>query len=363
MRGSRLCITTEWIKSIGCSSKAANRTMKLFGKNLDADVAVIAEIGVNHEGDLAVAERLVAAAAEAGADAVKLQSYSPERLVCAGDPARLARVAKFRLDEAAHRRLCAVAAHCGVTLFSTAVTEDTVPFLAELFPVIKIASGDVDFEPVIRAALRACVPVILSTGNGTVEDVDQLVAWCRSEIGTHIVERIVLMHCVSSYPTPIAEANVRSVAFLRERYGLITGYSNHVVETEAVLAAVALGAQVIELHFTDRRHGREFRDHALSFEPAEFAALTASIRRTRQSLGRFDKCPQPCEESSRWAMRKGVVAARDLEAGTILTDADLMYARPATEFRAMERMSLIGRVLTLPLRRGELVPRAAVAGQ
>jgi N-acetylneuraminate synthase/N,N'-diacetyllegionaminate synthase len=337
--------------------------MKLFGKNLDTDVAVIAELGVNHEGDLPTAERLVAAAAEAGADAVKLQSYSPERLVSAGDPARLARVARFRLDEAAHRRLSSVAARCGVTLFSTAVTEDTVPFLAELFPVVKIASGDVDFEPVVRAALRAGVPVILSTGNGTVEDVDQLVAWCHAEIGADIAERIVLMHCVSAYPTPIAEANVRSVAFLRERYGLVTGYSNHVIETEAVLAAVALGAQVIEVHFTDRRHGREFRDHALSFEPAELAALTASVRRTRQSLGRFDKRPQPCEESSRWTIRKGVVAARDLEAGTVLSDADLMYARPATEFRAAERVGLIGRVLTQPLRRGELVPRAAVAAR
>ena len=335
--------------------------MHLFGKNLETDVAIVAEIGVNHEGNIAAAEQLIKAAAEAGADAVKLQSYSPERLVSSADLERFARVTKFRLDDDAHRRLFKVADHCGVTLFSTAVTEDTIPFLAELFTVIKIASGDIDFEPSVRVALRTGRLVIVSTGSGTVEDVDRLVGWCHAELGEQTKERIVLMHCVSAYPTPVEQANVRSVAFLRERYGLVTGYSNHVVESEAVLAAVALGAQVVEVHFTDRKHGRKFRDHALSFEPAELAALTKSIRSVRRSLGSFDKRPQPCEEGTRLAIRKGVVAARDIASGTVLSDADLMYARPATEFRAAEREMLIGRVLTRTLRRGEVVPRDAIA--
>ncbi|HZP68481.1 MAG TPA: N-acetylneuraminate synthase family protein [Pseudolabrys sp.] len=334
--------------------------MHLFGRNLDTDVAIVAEIGVNHEGNVDVAERLINAAADAGADAVKLQSYTPERFISAGDGDRLARVSKFRLDEAAHEKLLAVAKERGIALFSTAVTEDTVPLLARLFPAIKIASGDLDFEPVISAAAATGRPVIISTGNATVEEVDRAVAWCRNVVGDGLKERLVLMHCVASYPAPIDQANVRSVAFLRERYGLTTGYSNHVIETEAVLAAVALGAQIVEVHFTDSKSGRAFRDHSLSFEPRELAALVESIRRVRDSLGSYDKRPQPSEEPSRAAIRKGLVAARDLSAGTVLADADIMYARPATEFSARERTAVVGGTLRTDLKRGQVIPRNAV---
>ena len=334
--------------------------MHLFGKDLDNDVAVVAEIGVNHEGNVDVAEKLIHAAAEAGADAVKLQSYTPDRFISAGDTDRFARVSKFRLDEAAHERLLAVSKERGIALFSTAVTEDTVPLLARLFPAIKIASGDLDFEPVIRSAAATGKPVIISTGNATVDEVDRAVAWCRDVLGESIKEHVVLMHCVASYPAPIAQANVRSVTFMRERYGLTTGYSNHVIETEAVLAAVALGAQLIEVHFTDRKSDRAFRDHSLSFEPQELAALVQSIRRVRDSLGSHGKRPQPSEEASRAAIRKGLVAARDLAAGTVLAETDIMYARPATEFAARERPAVVGGTLRTDLKHGQVIPRNAV---
>jgi N-acetylneuraminate synthase/N,N'-diacetyllegionaminate synthase len=335
--------------------------MHLFGKDLEREVAVVAEIGVNHEGDVAVAETLVRAAAAAGAHAVKFQTYTPERFASAADPVRLARIRRFRLDEAAHHHLAAVARASGITFFSTAVTEDVVPFLAELAPVIKIASGDIDFEAVVRAAIRTTRPVILSTGNAHVEEIDRAVAWCAEEIGAATLpERLVLLHCVSAYPTPIEQANVRSVPFLKRRYGLTTGYSNHVCEPEAVLAAVALGAQLVEVHVTDRRTDREFRDHALSFEPDELAALVRGIGRVRASLGDDGKGVQPAEAPLRLLIRKGVVAARDLAAGTVLCDADLMYARPATDFAAAERPALAGRRLLRDLKSGEPIPRSAV---
>jgi N-acetylneuraminate synthase/N,N'-diacetyllegionaminate synthase len=335
--------------------------MHLFGKDLEREVAVVAEIGVNHEGEPAVAEALVRAAAAAGADAVKFQTYTPERFTSASDLARLARVTRFRLDEAAHHLLAAAAKDSGISLFSTAVTEDVVPFLAALCPAIKIASGDVDFEPVIRAAARSGKPVILSTGNATLEEIDRAVDWCAQELGAALPERLAVLHCVSAYPAPIEQANVRSVPFLKARYGLTTGYSNHVIEPEAVLAAVALGAQIVEVHVTDRKTGREFRDHSLSFEPSELAALVRSVARVRASLGEPGKRIQPVEEPLRPLMRKGVVAARDLAAGTVLQDTDLMYARPATEFAAAERPQIVGVRLLRDLKRGELIPRAALA--
>ena len=179
--------------------------------------------------------------------------------------------------------------------------------------------------------------MLLSTGCGTIDEVDRAVDWVGDEVGADaLAERLVLMHCVSAYPTPAEEANVRSVPFLAGRYPIPIGYSNHVIGPEACYAAIALGARVIEVHFTDRKEGREFRDHALSFEPADFATLVATARRIDATLGAFGKEPQPCERASRDANRKGVVAARDLVMGTVLKPEDLMYARPATEFSASE---------------------------
>jgi len=332
--------------------------LKLFGRDLDAEVAVVAEIGVNHEGDPKAASKLLRLAAAAGADAVKFQSYTPERFTSASDPERLERVTRFALDENTHRSLARDARDAGISFFSTAVTEDWVPLIAELGEAIKIASGDLTFETVIRAAARAGKPVIVSTGLGTVEEVDRAVGWLREEFGeAELPDCAVLMHCVSSYPTPVEQANVNSVPYLRGRYGLPTGYSNHVVGVEACLAAVALGASVVEVHFTDKKTGRTFRDHELSFEPDDLSGLVTSIRSIRASLGTLDKKRQECETEGLLAYRKGVVAARDLQAGVPLQREDLMFARPATEFAAAEIDSLVGNRLVSQVALGELIRR------
>ena len=336
--------------------------MRLFGKDLDHEVAIVAEIGVNHEGDVEAASRLVWLAAEASADAVKFQSYNADRFASASDPERLARVRKFALDEAAHRRLAAEAAAAGIGFFSSAISEDMVPLIAELSPAIKIASGDLDFEPVIRAAAATGKPVVLSTGAGTLEEIDRAVGWVREEIGgAALSERLMLMQCVSAYPAPVNEANAAAVPFLRERYGVPVGFSNHVIGPEACYAAVALGASMIETHFTDRKEGRAFRDHALSFEPGELKDLVEKAPRIRAAVGQNAKAPQPSEPADAKIMRKGVVAARDLAPGTVLAREDLMFARPANEFAAGEIGMLLGRKLTEPARRGELIRRAAVS--
>lgn len=335
--------------------------MKLFGKDCDRDVVVVAEIGVNHEGSVEAAAELIRLAHEAGADAVKLQSYTPERFASSADPVRKERVRRFCLDRAAHYRLAEVSRRLGARLFSAAITEDVVPLLAELFTAIKVASGDLNFEPIVRGAAATGKTIILSTGNSTVEEIEQALAWCREEIGEErLPERVALLHCVSAYPAPIEQANLLSIPFLRQRFGLVTGYSNHVLGTEAVLAAVALGARIIEVHVTDHRAGREFRDHAMSFEPPELADLILSVRKVASSLGELGKPLQPSEMAIRAAMRKGVVAARNLGAGTVLAREDLMYARPASEFPAAELPRLVGKRLTVPIHEGELIPRTGV---
>lgn len=331
--------------------------MKLFGRDLGTEVAVVAEIGVNHEGDVESASQLIRAAGAAGADAVKLQSYTPERLSSAADPARLARVTRFALSAAAHERLFAEAASSGVRLFSTAVTEDWVAWLAAHAPAIKIASGDLTFELVIRAAARTGRVVILSTGCGDIAEVDRAVEWVAGEVGTSTLrERLVLMHCVSAYPAPASQANLLSVPFMRQRYCVEVGYSNHVVGVDVPLAAVALGASLIELHVTDRRAGREFRDHELSLEPHELADFVVRARAVWAARGSDAKRVQECERGNRDLIRKGIMAARDLSAGTALAPADLMYARPAIEVPSGELQRVVGRVLPCDVRRGMPIP-------
>lgn len=335
--------------------------MQLFGKNLERDVAIIAEIGVNHEGDVDKASELLRLAAGAGADAVKFQSYTPERLASADDRERLERVARFAIDEAAHRRLAREAEALGVVFFSSAITEDMVPLIAELSPAIKIASGDIDFEPVIRACAATGLPVLLSTGNAELEEIDQAVEWVRDEIGSaELEDRLVLLQCVSAYPAPADEANVAVISSLRERYGVPVGFSNHVMGPEACYAAIALGACVVEVHFTDQKEGRDFRDHQLSFDAGDLADLVKKAPLIRAAVGRAEKRRQPSEAGALKTIRKGVVAARDLAKGTTLKREDLMFSRPATEFGAGEIGDLLGMRLDEPVSRGCVIHRKAV---
>jgi N,N'-diacetyllegionaminate synthase len=339
------------------------RDMKIFGKNLERDLVVIAEIGVNHEGDPEVASKLVRAAAEAGADAVKFQSYTPERYISQADPERFARVGRFALDIPTHRRLAAEAKEAGIAFLSTAVTEDWVPLLAELSPVLKIASGDLTFEPVIRAAARSGRQVILSVGLGTIEEIDRSVGWFADEIGpdADLRERLALLHCVVAYPTPVEQANVLSVRFLAERYNLHVGYSNHVIGPEACYAAVAIGAPIVEVHFTDKKTGRTFRDHALSYEPSDLRSLVDTLGRIRASLGRIGKQRAEAELGNLTPARKGIIAARELPPGTIVAESDLMYSRPVFDFSSNDLALVIGRKTQSPIGKGMPVRAADLA--
>lgn len=335
--------------------------MHLFGKNLDTDVVVIAEIGVNHEGDPAVASKLVQLAHEAGADAVKFQTYTPERFVGTNDPARLERVRGFALSDQMLQELASEANNLGIAMFSAAISEDKIPLLAKLFPVIKIASGDLDFEPAIRGAAATGLPTIISTGLGTLEEIDQAIEWFKDETGLKdIRERLHLMHCVTAYPTPIEDANVLAVPFLAKHTGLTVGYSNHVIGLEACYAAIANGASSIEVHFTDCKTGREFRDHELSCDPDDLATLVKAAPRIKKSLGHPNKVRQTAELPLLQAVRKGVVTARDLRAGHVLSRDDLMFARPATEFPSGEVGALVGKRISVNYKMGETLRRADV---
>ena len=333
--------------------------MRLFGKHLDHEVAVIAEVGVNHEGSIDKAIALMRLSHQAGADAAKFQTFTPERLTSTSNSARLEQICTFDLGEAGFRNLAEEAAVLDFPIFSTAASEDVVSLLDELFPAIKIASGDIDFEPVIRAAAETGKPVILSTGLATMDELRAAIDWFCDAAGTDdIRDRLVLMQCVSAYPTPADQAHVRAVSYLADETGLRVGYSNHVIGIEPCLAAVAFGACVIETHFTDCKTNREFRDHALSCDPDDMRRLVEMIPVVRASLGDYGKVRQEGELENLDNIRKGVVAARDLEVGTVLARDDLMFARPGSEIPASKVDSLPGARLTTAVKKGKVI-RAA----
>lgn len=324
-------------------------------------IPIIVEIGVNHEGSLSSALNMMKLAREAGAKIIKFQSYTPSRYTCADNNERFQRVSKFAFTLESFLILKKEADNLGLQMLSTPVTEDWVERLSPLCPAFKIASGDITFKTVIEKVSKTGKEVIISTGASTIEEIDQAVGWVQDIVGENkLKERLTLMHCISSYPTPIDQANIKSIPFLKERYGLRVGYSNHVKGISACLAAVALGADIIEVHFTDKKENREFRDHALSFDQKDLIFFIKMAEEVQDSLGNYGKEPQPCEKESIPILRKGIIAARDLKKGEILSEEDVMFARPATEFSSNELSFLVGKPLKEDVGQGFLIKRLAL---
>lgn len=262
--------------------------MELFDKNLDKDFVVIAEIGCNHEGKVNRAVELMWQALNAGADAVKFQMG-----VVSSGPKRTG--GKYVLTESAMRYVADRAPEGKI--FASALDSKAIKFCAEHFPVMKIASRDAKSKFMLQAAAETEKPLIISTGNMTEKEVKRSLRWVSDKIGRYNLKRkVVLLHCVSAYPTPIEEANVLAMNALAKT-GVRVGWSNHVLGDSACLAAVAQGASVIEVHFTDDKT-RAFRDHALSFTASELIEFIVKAHQIRKSLGTAEKKPQPSEEAA-----------------------------------------------------------------
>lgn len=331
-------------------------------------VFVICEAGVNHNGDVALAERLIDAAKDSGADAVKFQTFKAELL--AGADAALApyqsragesggqteMLRRLELDEAAHRRLQARAEKAGIAFLSTPFDEESADLLERLgIALFKLPSGEATNKALIEHVARKGKPVILSTGLCDLDDVRRAVGWIRGAGSPPLT----LLHCVTDYPAPIDQTNLRAMATLREAFGTSVGYSDHTLGTTAAIAAAALGAAVIEKHITlDRTMPGP--DHAASLEPREFAAMVSAIRDVEASLGDGIKVPMPCEAGNRAAARRSLVAARDLAEGKVLEKGDLAAKRPGTGIPPYELEAMIGRRLRRALRRDEPLTRESV---
>ena len=325
---------------------------------------VIAEAGVNHNGDVELAKRLVDVAAEAGADAVKFQSFRAERLVSAMAPkaeyqlqmtgaaeSQLDMLKRLELSPAAHRELCAYCQERGVLFLSTPFDEGSADLLDELgMPVFKIGSGEVTNWPFLEYVARKGKPIILSTGMSYLSEVDEAVRVIRGA-GCN---QLVVLHCVSSYPADPADANLRAMRTMATAFQVPVGHSDHTPGIEVALAAVALGACVIEKHFTLDK-GLPGPDHRASLEPPELRALVAGVRTVEQALGDGVKRPAPAEMGNREVGRRSLVAAQTIAAGTVITREMLTAKRPATGVQPMYIDLVVRRTAAVPIPAGQLI--------
>lgn len=321
--------------------------MKIASFDTDKRPFLIAEIGNNHEGDHGRAYELVAAALAAGVDAVKVQVIDPQRLVNVAQVERVAQLSRFALPIEVFGEMAARTRKGGACFMASAFDVDSLARIAPLCDAIKLASGDLTFDPLLVRAASLGQPMVLSTGMARMAEISHAVSLIEGHLpaGDRIDERLALLHCVSLYPTAIEQANLLAMSALRNRFGLTTGYSDHTLGIEAALVALGMGARIIEKHFTLDKATSAFRDHALSADPAEMTRLAAIVRNFGALQGDGEKGDAIADASMAQAVRRSAVLARDLPAGAALTAADLDFVRPGGGIAPADASVIVGRRL------------------
>lgn len=330
---------------------------------------IVAEAGVNHNGLEHLAIQLVEAAAAAGADAVKFQTFSADRLVAKGTPKaeyqrtntgtgdQYSMLRELELPDAAYCRLAERSREMGVEFLSTPFDESAADMLIRIgMRRIKVPSGELTNHPFLDYLAGTDLPMILSTGMSTLEEVEEAVAVLRRSRSRRgfkrpLSEMLTLLHCTSNYPAAPNEANLRAMQTLQRRFGLPVGYSDHTEGILASVAAVAAGACVIEKHFTLDRNTPGC-DHRASIEPGTFGKMVDQIRAVETLLGSDEKIPCPAELPIREIVRRSVTLKRSLAVDTVIAADDVVLLRPGSGIAPKALADVIGRRLVRDLPAG-----------
>ena len=307
---------------------------------------IIAEASVNHNGSIEMAKKMIDVAAVAGADLVKFQTFKAEALVTqSADKAEYQKnvtdksesqfemIQKLELDQAVHEQLIEHCAQKGIRFLSTAFDHDSIDLLAELnIPFFKIPSGEITNLPYLRHIGRMGKSIVMSTGMATLKEVHAALN-ILLEAGAE-KNKITILHCNTEYPTPMADVNLKAMLTMRDELGVAVGYSDHTLGIEVPVAAVALGATIIEKHFTlDRTLPGP--DHAASLEPDELKTMVVAIRNIEKAMGDGVKKPSPSEAKNIPIARKSIVAAKKIKEGEIFSEKNLAVKRPGTGISPM----------------------------
>jgi N,N'-diacetyllegionaminate synthase len=313
---------------------------------------IIAEAGVNHNGEMRLAKKLIDAAQVAGADAIKFQTFVTSNLVTRtagkaayqtehdpGTSSQFEMLQKLELSEENFFELSRYAKKKGILFLSTAFDLDSIGILSRIgVPAFKIPSGEITNLPYLKEIALMHKPVILSTGMSTIADIQEALS-CLKRNGC---SEIILLHCTSSYPAPLSSVNLRVIATLRQQFGIPVGYSDHTEGIVIPIAAAALGACILEKHLTIDRN-LSGPDHMASIEPENFTQMVTAVREVECALGTGEKQPQECEMENRRIARKSIVAAVTIPAGIRLTPAMLAIKRPGTGIEPKHLEQVIGK--------------------
>jgi len=330
--------------------------MKIREINTKEKVLIIAEIGNNHEGSYTLAEEMIGMAAEAGADAVKFQTFQTEYYVSANDIERYKRLKSFELTFKEFEKLSGIAKEVGVLFISTPFDLESALFLGSIVDAMKISSGDNCFYPLIETVAETGKPIIMSSG---LADIHQIIKsktliekiWAEKDI----VENLAILHCVSAYPVEPGYANLRAIQTLCESLDCTIGLSDHTLGTNAAIVSVGLGARIIEKHFTIDKNFSDFRDHQISSDPKEMKQLVQSVREVEKMMGSGDKVAQLPEKDASPQMRRSIVVKHPLSKGHVLKLGDITWVRPSGGLKPGEEQRIIGKRLKEDIQKGEQI--------
>lgn len=320
--------------------------MKIGNHDTSQQVLIIAEIGNNHEGDFDRASQMVDVAASSGVDAVKFQTFRTEEFISPETPERFARLKGFQLSIEQFTKLAQRARSHGLLFLSTPLDMTSATGLEPIVDAYKIASSDNDFYPLLERVAQSGKPVILSSGLADTAHMQFALGilennWRRRGL----CGQSAVLHCVTGYPVAPEDAHLNRIRQLGQSLSCTVGYSDHCLGIEAACAAVALGARIIEKHFTVDKQFSDFRDHQLSADPAEMKALVRRIREIETMLGSEEKVTILCEENLRFAVRRSVALKANLPAGTILRWEHLAWTRPSGGVPPGREHLLLGKAL------------------
>lgn len=321
---------------------------------------IIAEAGVNHNGDLKLAKKLIDVAADAGADYVKFQTFRAEKLVSpsakkaryqlknSDEDLQLNMLKKLELSDRDHKDLISYCKSKNISFFSTAFDQEGISYLNSLkFKMLKIPSGELTNFPYLREVGKTGLPVILSTGMATLDEIEKSINVLVS-FGTDRT-KVTVLHCNTEYPTPMKDVNLKAMQTIKKKLGVSIGYSDHTLGIDVPIAAVAMGAKVIEKHFTISRN-LDGPDHKASLEPNELKQMVASIRNIELAIsGDGFKNPSESEIKNKLIARKSIHLATHLKSGSIITEKNLIPLRPGDGICPMNWSKIIGKKINKDL--------------
>ncbi len=320
---------------------------------------IIAEIGGNHEGDFEYAKRLTELAVRSGADAVKYQLYTGDSLVNRlEDLDRNKHFKKFQLRDEQYIELAEICSSFGVTFMASVWNIDAFDFIDPYMKVYKIGSGDLTAYNVIKRTVETGKPIIMSTGLSTMTEVLETVKFITGLDKSYITDRkLALMQCSAMYPIPDEDANLNVMLSLREKTSLPVGYSDHTLGTDALETAAAMGAEILEMHFTDTRQHKTFRDHKIALTAPEIENLIEKIKKIYLLQGNYDKKPVTSEIQAGHVIsfRRGVYPLTDLPAGHKIDKTDLVTLRPCHGIGANHFYEIVGKTLKIDVKKLQLL--------